>query len=146
MNHVSDIGAQEWRMLIIARDLMGVASPKRRRCSLSHVSDTGAQDCGVVDGRLPGPRRAPHRRRNGQPQNRLCLFRDINATFYLLLGAGLNKKDGCEKDGFGIAKDFMGITLSPELSAVRLSDEKAYAIGIWKQCRRLWRSMALRSP
>ena len=43
-------------------------------------------------------------------------------------------------------EDFVGITMTPELSALRLADEKAYATGVRDQCKLLWRHQALRSP
>ena len=43
-------------------------------------------------------------------------------------------------------EDFVGIAMTPELSALRLTDEKAYATGVREQCKMLWRHQALRSP
>ena len=43
-------------------------------------------------------------------------------------------------------EDFVGIAMTPELSALRLTDEKAYATGVRDQCKMLWRHQALRSP
>ena len=48
--------------------------------------------------------------------------------------------------GFDTQQDFMCIVMTPELSALRLADEKAYAKGVRDQCRTLWRYKALRFP